>query len=85
MGGAFYVGSTICASEIEVNSLGVGSYYAGLAIVDGYAAGACFIAYGISRLAGSNNQPFENDVTNTLTPPDVDIATSIDNYAKQKR
>ena len=84
LGVGFYIGSTIAAGGIEVSTEGVGSYYAGLAIVEGYATGSLLFAYGVSRLAGSNNQKFKDDIVGTFVPPEVDIANSMNDYAKNR-
>lgn len=83
LGVVFYVGSTIAAGKIEIDTCGVGTYYAGMAIVEGYAAGSLFIGYGIARLTDAYNDIFVNDIKNTLIPAEVDIATNMKNKLKQ--
>ncbi|WP_230977846.1 toxin TcdB middle/N-terminal domain-containing protein [Treponema vincentii] len=70
LGIGFYVGSTITAVGIDVATEGTGSYYAGMAILEGYATGSLLFAYGITRLAGSNNQKFKDDIVGTFVPPE---------------
>ncbi|MDD7417435.1 MAG: LysM peptidoglycan-binding domain-containing protein [Spirochaetales bacterium] len=84
LGCSLYIGSTYAAAGIEVGSSGTASYFAGMSIVEGYASGALLVGYGISRLAGTNNHPFTEDITNTFVPHEVDIATNIDSYTKKR-
>ena len=79
-----YVGSTITAVGIDVATEGTGSYYAGMAILEGYATGSLLFAYGITRLAGSNNQKFKDDIVGTFVPPEVDVANSMNDYSKRR-
>ena len=84
LGIGFYVGSTITAVGIDVATEGTGSYYAGMAILEGYATGSLLFAYGITRLAGSNNQKFKDDIVGTFVPPEVDVANSMNDYSKRR-
>ena len=84
LGIGFYVGSTITAAGINVATEGIGSYYAGIAILEGYATGSLLFAYGITRLAGSNNQKFQDDMVGTFVPPEVDVANSMNDYSKRR-
>jgi len=84
LGIGFYVGSTITAVGIDVATEGTGSYYAGMAILEGYATGSLLFAYGITRLAGSNNQKFQDDMVGTFVPPEVDVANSMNDYSKRR-
>ncbi len=84
LGIASFAGSTISAGEIEVGTAGVGSYYAGLAVLEGYATGALFLGYGITRLTGANKQSFKDDINSILVIPEVDIATSINESQKRR-
>ena len=84
LGIGFYVGSTITAVGIDVTTEGAGSYYAGMAILEGYATGSLLFAYGITRLAGSNNQKFKDDIVGTFVPPEVDVANSMNDYSKRR-
>ena len=84
LGIGFYVGSTITAAGINVATERIGSYYAGMAILEGYATGSLLFAYGITRLAGSNNQKFQDDMVGTFVPPEVDVANSMNDYSKRR-
>ena len=84
LGIGFYVGSTITAVGIDVTTEGAGSYYAGMAILEGYATGSLLFAYGITRLAGSNNQKFKDDIVGTFVLPEVDVANSMNDYSKRR-
>lgn len=84
MGIGFYVGSTITAVGIDVTTEGAGSYYAGMAILEGYATGPLLFAHGITRLAGSNNQKFKDDIVGTFVLPEVDVANSMNDYSKRR-
>ena len=84
LGIGFYVGSTITAVGIDVTTEGAGSYYAGMAILEGYATGSLLFAYGITRLAGSNNQKFKDDIVGAFVLPEVDVANSMNDYSKRR-
>lgn len=77
-------GSIISAGEIEVETVCVGSYYAGLAVLEGYATVALFLGYGITRLTGANKQSFKDDINSILVIPEADIATSINESQKRR-
>ena len=80
----FYIGSTLTAGGIEVGTGGVGTYFAGLTVFEGYATGSLLFAYGITRLSGANNQEFKDDIIGTFVPPEVDIATSMNDSLKKE-
>ena len=50
--------------------------------LEGYATGSLLFAYGITRLAGSNNQKFKDDIVGTFVLPEVDVANSMNDYSK---
>jgi hypothetical protein len=52
--------------------------------LEGYATGALFFGYGITRLSGANNQSFSEDINSILVIPEADIATRI-NESKKRR
>lgn len=82
--GVFFA-STIAAGGIEAGSSGFGTYFAGMAIIEGYAASSMFFSYGVARLAGANNQKFKDDIAGTFIPSTVDIATSMNDSRKRSK
>lgn len=77
-----FVGATASAAEIEAMTSGAASYYAGMAVVEGYAAGSTLFAFGITRLTDSYNSNFADDIKSAFVPMEVDVNKSISDAAK---
>ena len=80
-----FAGSTISAAEIEIFTSGLGSYFSGMAVVEGYAMASTLCAYGIARLSDSYNSNPIDDFMLACVPAEVDVGTNIYDYSNERR
>ena len=82
-GGVIAIGTVISAGVIDFYSGGTATIQAGWAILGGFSAGSAFIAFGITRLANSNNSKIANDIKSVFLPASVDVAESMYNSSRR--
>ncbi len=77
-------GSIVTATGIDAVSGGIATIPAGYAVLSGWATGSTLVAFGITRIANSNNEKVSDDIRNAFMPSVVGISQEIDKVSRRK-
>lgn len=83
-GGVIAAGTIIGAGAVEIGSGGAASIPAGWAVLGGWSTGSTFVAFGITRLTGTNNSRISDDINSIFNPAAVNIAEEMDKASKRE-